>query len=131
MAQIREAKATAEILATSKLWWAAAVCLMIAFWLTWKSIPANGPTVTIHFPEGHGLKSGDAVRHRGIEVGLVSEVALSDDLTQIAATVILTPGASGLAREGTRFWILIPQMSLTGVIGLETAVCSKYIAVIP
>lgn len=131
MAQIREAKATAEILGTSKLWWAAAVCLIIAFWLTWKSIPANGPTVTIHFPEGHGLKSGDVVRHRGIEVGAVSEVALSDDLTQITATVILTPGASGLAREGTRFWIVRPQLSLTGVSGLETAVGSKYIAVSP
>lgn len=131
MAQLREAKATAEILGTSKLWWVAAICLMIAFWLTWKSIPSNGPTVTIHFPEGHGLKAGDVVRHRGIEVGAVGEVALSDDLTQITARVILTPGAAGLAREGTRFWIVRPQLSLTGVSGLETAVGSKYIAVSP
>ncbi len=131
MAQLRDARATAEILGTSKLWWVAAICLVIAFWLTWSSIPSNGPTVTIHFPEGHGLKAGDVVRHRGIEVGAVSEVALSDDLTQITATVILTPGAAGLAREGTRFWIVRPQLSLTGISGLETAVGSKYIAVSP
>jgi len=68
---------------------------------------------------------------RGINVGIVSEVVLSDDLSQISASVTLTPEAAKLAREGTRFWIVRPQLSLTGVSGLETAVGAKYIAVSP
>ncbi len=64
-------------------------------------------------------------------MGTVSEVVLSGDLSQISASVTLTPGAAKLAREGTRFWIVRPQLSLTGVSGLDTAVGARYIAVSP
>ena len=131
VAEIRGARATSALLLSSKMWWATAACLLIAFWLTWCAIPPNGPTIIIQFPDGHGLKSGDGVRHRGIDVGTVSEVVLSGDLSQISASVTLTPEAAKLAREGTRFWIVRPQLSLTGVSGLETAVGAKYIAVSP
>ena len=131
VAQIKEVKATSALMLSSKMWWVTAVCLVLAFWLTCRSIPSHGPTIVIQFPEGYGLKSGDAVRHRGIDVGIVSDVVLSSDLSQIAATVTLTPEAENLAREGTRFWIVRPQLSLTGVSGLETAVGAKYIAVSP
>ena len=131
VAQIQDVRATSALMLSSKMWWVTAICLLLAFWMTWRSIPANGPTIVIQFPDGHGLKSGDAVRHRGIDVGTVSEVVLSSDLSQIAATVTLTPEARNLAREGTRFWIVRPQLSLTGVSGLETAVGAKYIAVSP
>ena len=131
VAPIRDVQTTSALIMSSKMWWVTAVCLLLAFWLTWRSIPSHGPTIVIQFPDGHGLKSGDAVRHRGIDVGTVSEVVLSSDLSQIAATVMLTPEAKNLAREGTRFWIVRPQLSLTGVSGLETAVGAKYIAVSP
>lgn len=132
VAAIREAgSTTSSLLKTSPMWWATLACVVVAFWLTWRSMPTNGPTVVIRFPEGHGLKSGDAMRHRGIDVGTVTDVTLSSDLSQIAATVTLTPGAADLAREGTRFWIVRPQLSLAGVSGLETAVGGKYIAVAP
>lgn len=132
VADIREIQAvTSALFLRSKLWWVTVVCFILAFWLTWTSIPSVGPTITIRFPDGHGLKAGDAVRHRGIEAGGVESVALSDDLSQITATVTLTPGAAGLAREGARFWIVRPQVSLAGVSGLETAVGAKYIGVSP
>ena len=132
MADVREVRAvTSALFLRSKLWWVTVACFILAFWLTWTSIPSVGPTITIRFPDGHGLKAGDAVRHRGIEAGIVESVALSDDLSQITATVTLTPGAAGLAREGARFWIVRPQLSLAGVSGLETAVGAKYIGVSP
>lgn len=132
VADIREVRAvTSALFLRSKLWWVTVACFILAFWLTWNSIPSVGPRITIRFPDGHGLKAGDAVRHRGIEAGIVESVALSEDLSQITATVTLTPGAAGLAREGARFWIVRPQLSLAGVSGLETAVGAKYIGVSP
>jgi hypothetical protein len=132
VADIREVRAvTSALFLRSKLWWVTVACFLLAFWLTWTSIPSVGPSISIRFPDGHGLKAGDAVRHRGIEAGIVESVALSDDLSQIAATVTLTPGAAGLAREGARFWIVRPQLSLAGVSGLDTAVGAKYIGVSP
>ena len=131
VAKILEVQAPRSLLLSSKMWWGTAICLVIAGWLTWRAIPAQGPTIVIRFPDGYGLKSGDAVRHRGIDVGRVTEAVLSDDLSQISASVTLTPEAAKLARAGTRFWIVRPQLSLTGVSGLETAVGAKYIAVSP
>lgn len=64
VAQIQDVRATSALMLSSKMWWVTAICLVLAFWLTWRSIPAHGPTIVIQFPDGHGLKSGDAVRRR-------------------------------------------------------------------
>ena len=72
IADVREVRAvTSALFLRSKLWWVTVACFILAFWLTWTSIPSVGPTITIRFPDGHGLKAGDAVRHRGIEAGIV------------------------------------------------------------
>ena len=44
---------------------------------------------------------------------------------------MLKPFAKQLAREGTRFWIVRPEVSLTEISGLETAVGHKYIGLLP
>lgn len=130
LAEVRQA-ASAGILQRSSMWWVTLICLLGAVFLAWKSMPQTGTEITIHFPEGHGLKPDDAVRYRGIEVGRVTSVALNEDLTGIDVRVMLNPGGGALDREGTRFWIVRPRLSLTEVSGLETAVGSKYIGVSP
>jgi paraquat-inducible protein B len=74
----------------------------VAFWLTWTSIPSVGPSITIRFPDGHGLKAGDAVRHRGIEAGIVESVALSDDLSQSPCRIAAQSVVSELIPTGER-----------------------------
>lgn len=122
---------TTAVLRPSRLWWLTAACLLLAVWLTWTSLPPRGPRIEIRFPDGHGLRPGDSLRHRGIEVGSVTAVTLQDDLSAVRVQLDLSPAAAQLAREGTRFWIVRPLLSLTGVSGLETAVGAKYIAVSP
>ncbi len=39
-----------------------------------------GEKVVIHFREGHGIKPGDTLRYRGIDLGAVESVHLSDDM---------------------------------------------------
>lgn len=120
-----------SLVRTSKLWWITAACVLLAGWLTWQSLPARGPEITLLFPDGHGLKQGDALRYRGIDAGSVTRVVLNADLDRVVATVSLTPAAAALAREGSRFWIVRPQISSTGITGLETAIGPRYIAVVP
>ena len=95
------------------------------------SLPERGINIDIHFPEGHGLEAEDAVRFRGIDVGIVEEVQLNADLTGVDVRVNLKPFAQELAREGTRFWIVRPELSLAGISGLDTAVGHKYIGLLP
>lgn len=120
-----------RVIGNSKMWWATAAALVVAGLLVWRSTESVGPTITIRFPEGHGLTVGDFVRHRGIEVGHVDRIELASDLESIEVEVTLLAGAEGIAREGTRFWIVRPQISLVEVRGLDTAIGAKYIAVSP
>ena len=120
-----------RVLRASRMWWITLLCLLVAVILTGNSIEPTGPEIVIQFPEGHGLRAGDSVRHRGIDVGYVTAIELNPELSGVGVTVTLNPAADVLAREGTRFWIMRPQVSLLGVSGLETAVGAKYIATSP
>jgi len=115
----------------SRLWWLTLMCLGLAVYLAWHSHRPTGIEVTVEFPEGHGLKTGDSLRHRGIDIGTVTDVELADDLHGVQATVEVSKSAKGIAVEGSQFWIVRPQLSLTNISGLETAVGSKYIAISP
>lgn len=120
-----------DLLKGSYMWLVALACLVIAIGIVWWSTPEHGIKITISFPDGHGLKAEDEIRFRGIRVGVVEEVKLNRDLSAVGVTVNLLPFAEPLAREGTRFWIVRPELSLAGISGLETAVGHKYIGVIP
>ena len=121
-----------DIFKGSYMWLVALACFATAIGVAWYSMPEQGIKINIHFPEGHGLQAEDAVRFRGIDVGVVEEVALNSELTGVDVTVNLLPFAEPLAREGTRFWVVRPELSLGGGIsGLETAVGHKYIGLIP
>lgn len=121
----------ADMLRGSYMWLVALLCLMVAIGIVWWSVPAQGIDVIIHFPDGHGLKAEDVVRFRGIDVGVVEEVKLNRELSGVNVHVNLLPFAEPLAREGTRFWVVRPEFSLSRISGLETAVGSKYIGLLP
>jgi paraquat-inducible protein B len=117
--------------AAAAMWWLAALCLLVAVGVLIWAFQEVGAAITIHFQQGHGLKPGDALRHRGIEVGEVERVKLEPDLRGVLVRIRLQPDAVGLAREGSRFWIERPQVSLSRVTGLETVMGAKFVAVIP
>ncbi len=119
------------MLAGSRLWWLALACLVLAVGLVVYSMPTGGTHVQIHFPQGHGLKAEDAVRYRGIDVGVVESIHLTENMDAVDVHVQLFPTAKRLAVEGTKFWIVRPKLSISGVSGLETAVGHKYIEVQP
>jgi sporulation protein YlmC with PRC-barrel domain len=132
VAEIRPRTSAAhKLFGGSRLWFLTLLCLLIAAGLLWWSTPQKGTIIHIQFPEGHGLKPEDTVRYRGIEVGTVESVHLDDSLDGVEVEVLLKPSASQLAKEGTRFWIVRPELSLTRISGLETAIGHKYIGVSP
>jgi len=115
----------------TRLWWLTAACLAVAIAITVASLPAHGPTITIHFDQGHGLKPGDALKHLGIEIGEVTAVRLRHDSAGVRVEVQLQPDAAGIARKGSQFWVARPQVSLSRVSNLETVVGAKYLGVLP
>lgn len=112
-------------------WLLPLVALVGALWLAWSACSERGPLIRVTAPDGHGLEAGDPLRYRGITVGGVTAVRLGRDLDEVRIDVRLDPAAAGLARAGTRFWIVRPHVSLDGVQGIETLVGARYLAVRP
>lgn len=91
----------------------------------------RGRLIELTFRDGHGIAVADELRYHGITCGKIESVGLSDDLSLVQLQVRLMPAADGLARDGARFWIVRPQLDLTGVAGLETVVGAKYVTLLP
>jgi len=115
----------------SRLWIATAICALVAGGLVWWQLSAHGPTIEVHFSEGYGLEAGDPVRYRGITVGEVQKIVLAATLEGVIVHIELTQAAVDLAREGARFWIARPNISIGQVHGLDTLVGGRYVGVLP
>ncbi len=116
---------------STKVWWLTLVCFVTAVGLTLWSQKPLGPTITIRFKDGHGIQPGNRLQHHGIEVGDVTSVTLAPETDGVIVKVMLHPQATGLAREGSQFWIVRPRFSLTKLSGLDTVVGAKYLGVQP
>ena len=62
----------------------------------------RGITISVTFKQGHGIKAGDTLKYRGIEVGEVERVILNEALKSLTTVVRLTPEAEELARPPQR-----------------------------
>ena len=91
----------------------------------------RGPLISIQAAAGHGIRTGDALRYRGVEIGSVEAVKLARDLTEVLLDVRLEPDAAAVARSGSRFWVVRPHLALDSLEGLETIVGARYLAVVP
>lgn len=109
----------------------AALAASIAF--TWLGARDHGPMIVIHAAHGYGVGEGDAVRYLGIDVGVVRSATLgsSGDEASVRLEVQLAKEAGDLARAGTQFWVVRPQLSLDSIEGLETIIGARYIALYP
>lgn len=103
---------------------------VIAF-VAWQTRQATGPRVEITFADANGLEAGAPVVYLGTRVGVVRAVELTGDLSGVVVVAELEPHAAGLAREGTRFWVVRPEVSLRGVRGLDALLGPRYVAVQP
>ena len=115
----------------TRLWWLTVLCLILAGGLVASSFQSQGTSIRIQFSEGHGLKAGDTLRYRGIEIGTVESVLISDDMSSIETTIVLAAGNEAAAVEGSQFWIERPRLRLGQIGGLETVVGAKYVGVLP
>lgn len=112
-------------------WLAPLAALALAAVLLMQASRERGTLVTIRFQDGAGIRPGDALQHRGVQCGLVRDVDLAPDLTAVLVRVEIDPAAAALAREGSRFWIVKPEVSMTRVRGLETLLGPRYLACLP
>lgn len=116
----------------SPLWILPIIALCLASWLGYKSYSEMGQRIQIHFTNAQGLIEGrTTIRYQGLEVGIVRKISLSDNLKDIYVTADIYPKATKLLSDNTRFWLVKPKASLSGITGLDALVSGNYIAIQP
>lgn len=114
------------------IWLFPVFALAISAWLLWGYFEQRGPQIVIRFDDAGSIRPNKTtIRYRGVSIGTVDKLTISDDNKEVVAHVTLHRDAAEFAVEGSRFWAVTPKVNIQGVSGLETIFEGPYIAVDP
>jgi paraquat-inducible protein B len=107
---------------------AAAVAIGIAV----QRILSEGPTITIVFTAAEGIEAGKTfIKYKDVNIGQVTAVRLTNDYTKVEVTAKIDQHAAGLMVQDAKFWVVRPQITLSGISGLSTLLSGNYIGFAP
>jgi paraquat-inducible protein B len=114
------------------VWVVPIVAALIAGYLVVDRVRESGSTITIKFQDGGGLRIGQTpIKYRGVPIGEVTGVKLSEDQQHVLVMARLQSSAASIAREGSIFWIVRPEVGIGNITGLRTVVTGPEIQVLP
>ncbi len=114
------------------IWIVPVVAAALAGYFLYQRHQERGSEITIQFNEAQGLKPGEsALVVRGVTVGQVKSVELSEDLQHVNVQARLATAYSSIAKTDTVFWLVRPEISLENVSGLNTLMSGPYIEANP
>jgi paraquat-inducible protein B len=114
------------------VWIVPLIAAVVAGGLVYNRLQEFGPTITITFRDASGVKPDQTeIRYRGVPVGQVTTIELAENQQQVVVTAQLSRTAAGLAREGSLFWVVRPEVGFGTVRGLSTVLTGAYIQAIP
>jgi paraquat-inducible protein B len=119
--------------ALSWFFWALPVAAVaLCGWFLLHDLVFSGPTITIYFQDANGLQlQNSMVKYRGIAIGQIETLKLTDKGGRVLVRAKLELSAADVARQGSVFWIVHPQVKLGAISGLQTIVSGNYISVQP
>jgi paraquat-inducible protein B len=116
----------------SIVWVIPLVALIIGGWLIYKAVSEKGPTITISFKTAEGLEAGKTkIKYKDVELGLVSEIRLTPDLSKVLVTAELVKAAEDILSANSRFWVVRARVAAGQVSGLGTIFSGAYIGLDP
>jgi paraquat-inducible protein B len=116
----------------SIVWLIPIVAVLIGGWLAYKGLSEKGPVVTISFESAEGLEAGKTkVRYKDVQVGLVDSIRFNADLSRVLVTAEFVKEAAPHLTENTKFWVVRPRVTASGVSGLGTIFSGAYLGMDP
>jgi paraquat-inducible protein B len=116
----------------SVVWIVPLAAAIVAGYLVYGRLQQFGPNITITFKDGSGIKAGQTtINYRGVQIGQVTAVELSQDHQAVLVKARLQRSAASLAKEGSMFWIVRPEVGWDNITGLGTVITGPEIDVLP
>jgi paraquat-inducible protein B len=114
----------------SPVWIIPVVAALLGVWVAVTRIMSEGPKISIVFPSAEGLEAGKTkIHYKGVDIGTLSTIRLSDDHQRVIATAQMAPKTEGFLVRDTRFWVVRPRISGANVSGLGTLISGAYIGI--
>ena len=114
------------------VWVVPVIALAVAAYLVLQHMRSLGPEIAIRFGDASGIRVGQTpVIHRGVQIGEVTRITLSEDRRHALVKVRLHRSAAPVATEGALFWVVRPQIGLNQITGLSTVLSGPEIHVLP
>ncbi len=112
----------------SVVWIIPILAAVIALGIAIQRALNEGPTITIAFKAAEGVEAGKTfIKYKDVTIGQVTKVQLSEDYTGVVVEAKIAKHAAPLLLEDTKFWIVEPRASLSGISGLGTLLSGNYI----
>ncbi len=92
-----------------------------------------GIPMTLQLASGEGIVEGATkVMYRGLEAGVVTKITINEDADRsVTAHILLDPRTKIILRAGTRFWVVRPEVSFSGIRNIDTIIKGSYITFEP
>ena len=112
----------------SIVWIIPILALAITLGVAWQTYNDRGPLIEIEFANGAGISKRETeLRYRDITVGLVETIEFAEDLSAVIIGVRVDKKVAPYIDATASFWIVRPELTTTGVSGLDTVLSGVYI----
>lgn len=116
----------------SPVWIVPIVAIGIALYLAVQARLEHGENIVIEFDSATDIKPGQTqIRLNDVKVGEVKDIKLTSDLKSVRVYAEIDREVSGHLSENTRFWVVTPRISASGVSNLNTLISGVFIVMDP
>lgn len=112
----------------SIVWLVPVAALLIAVGIALSTWQDRGPVIEIAFSDAGGIVANETqVKYRNVSVGLVEEINFTAGLEKVLVSVRLDKSVAPFVDDDAAFWLIEPEVTTSGVSGLETVLSGVYI----
>ena len=110
------------------IWIVPIIAIIIASWLGFEYYWELGPQIEITFKSNEGLKDGQSlIKYKDVSIGKVEKVMLDEDGKGVKVIARINKEAAAYINNKAHFWIVKPEVGISGVSGLDTILSGTYI----
>jgi len=116
----------------SPVWIVPLVAVGIAIWLAVQARLEKGVEIRIEFTNASDIVPGQTqIKLKDVKVGMVNKVRLSSDLKTVQVSAAIDREVASHLSKNSRFWVVTPRITASGVSNLGTLINGVYIVMDP